>query len=68
MLLQREAGDARMARLLFLGQGWLPGEVRMADLQDVMMFCIFYSGFVIYSLWITLAKTPMTIKKGQRVD
>ena len=48
--------------------GWFPQSTeakegrneggRMTDLQDVALFCLFYSGVVIYSLWITVARSP----------
>ncbi|MFS4460149.1 hypothetical protein [Bdellovibrio sp. HCB2-146] len=34
----------------------------MADLQDVGLFCLFYSGVVIYSLWVTIARTPARVE------
>jgi|GEM_PF-1378168 hypothetical protein len=32
----------------------------MADLNDVMMFCFFYSGIVLYALWITVAERHLS--------
>ncbi|HEX7676217.1 MAG TPA: hypothetical protein VF412_18725 [Bdellovibrio sp.] len=29
----------------------------MTDLNNVAMFCLFYSGVVMYSLWLTIGRT-----------
>lgn len=34
----------------------------MTDLQDVAMFCLFYSGVVMYALWITVARRPVRVE------
>lgn len=39
----------------------------MTDLQDVAMFCLFYSGVVMYALWITVTRKPIRVEaKTQR--
>lgn len=42
----------------------------MTDLQDVAMFCLFYSGVVMYALWVTVARKPVRVEaqtnKGYR--
>lgn len=34
----------------------------MTELQDVAMFCLFYSGVVISALWLTVAQRPMRVE------
>lgn len=38
----------------------------MTDLHDVAMFCLFYSGVVMYALWITVARRPARVEARKR--
>ncbi|WP_374073443.1 hypothetical protein [Bdellovibrio bacteriovorus] len=38
----------------------------MTDLHDVAMFCLFYSGVVMYALWITVARKPVRAEAKQK--
>lgn len=38
----------------------------MTELHDVAMFCIFYSGIVMYALWLTLARHPVRVENRRR--
>lgn len=38
----------------------------MTDLHDVAMFCLFYSGVVMYALWITIARQPAQVEAKQK--
>lgn len=38
----------------------------MTDLHDVAMFCVFYSGVVMYALWVTVARSPARAEAKKR--
>ncbi|MGZ3769788.1 MAG: hypothetical protein ACXVCP_09020 [Bdellovibrio sp.] len=38
----------------------------MTDLHDVAMFCLIYSGVVMYALWITVARAPARVEARNR--
>jgi hypothetical protein len=41
-------------------------KIMTTELNDVLMFCFFYSGIVLYSLWITVAERHLRVEARAR--
>jgi hypothetical protein len=36
------------------------------ELREVAMFCLFYSGVVMYTLWLTVARKPERVRSSRK--
>jgi hypothetical protein len=36
------------------------------ELREVAMFCLFYSGVVMYTLWLTVARRPERVRSNRK--
>jgi hypothetical protein len=74
--LNRETKEARMAsfegtqakegRNMKLETNDGRSKIMTTELNDVLMFCFFYSGIVLYSLWITVAERHLRVEARAR--